>query len=254
MSAKQKNKCHICFKNKGGPVGPFCGWHGKTGGGSSGSGSGESAGETHGVSGSAKHEKVNFSARPENTSKASADGALANADRTLTLNPLDIKFNQDIISDMLANKTLVIDNNPELGTLRITCLLKHLSKSQHLELDKYLNALLRAFEQFKDENQVNGARVQVRRDEFIISLPKPGLYDKFIAKLAAMNLLPQQAINQATQAVYLANTNHFNPTPFSTKPVQGGHKKPHHEAEVKANKRGKMNPFDIHSGPKPKDA
>lgn len=262
MSAKQKNAgniCNICLRHKGGPVGPYCNGHAKSGGGgSSGGGSGESAKESAVLSASPKHAKANHSVHYEGKQQHVLNEVLS--EHGLALNPLDIKFNHDIISEMLANKLLIIDNNPELGTLRIALTNNHLTAEQSTELRKYTNAILLAFEQLKADKGIDGVKPQIQRDHqtgqitsLIIRLPTLELYNQFIAKLAALNLLPQQAMNPSKAASYSKNTNHFNPTPLSTRPEQSPHKNDDPEADKRQTQKGrKPNPFDIHSGPKPK--
>lgn len=266
MSAKQKNAgsiCNICLRHKGGPIGPYCNGHAKSGGGSSsssssGGGSGESVKESAVLSASPNHAKANHPVHYEGKHQHVLNEVLS--EHAIALNSLDIKFNHEIISEMLANKLLIIDNNPELGTLRIALTTNHLTAEQSTELRKYTNAILLAFDQFKADKGIDRVKPKIQRDHqtgqitsLIIQLPTLELYNQFIVQLAALNLLPQQAINPSNEANYSKNTNHFNQTPLLTRPENSHRKNDDTEIDkTQAQKGRKPNPFDIHSGPKPK--
>lgn len=263
MAAQQKNSgniCPICLRRKSGPIGPFCNGHKAASGGASGGGSSdadsanENAGVVAGVGasgvGAQKQAHIPNSARPQKEPIIK-----------LTIDQMKFAFDQEAISKMLADKTLIIKNDREAGILSVTCLPHLLSEKQKDQLNTYANALLQVFEQFKRENNINGFSPQIKRDEkgrvtgLVMTLPRPELYDKFITTLASMNLLPQQIVNGLNQPNYEKNANHFAKTPFSMKPQPGAGKKRQEDESHSARKPktpNKMDPFNIHRGPKPK--
>lgn len=133
-------------------------------------------------------------------------------------------FNPDIIASLFA-KTLTIENNRDLGILLIKCNPRFLSDMEKTELEKYISAVIKAFDEFKQENrlQENNCFARIERDaegNFVslkIAIANPKLYDAFIDKLQANNLLinPTMLKNiQRTQEPGAENAKRFR-SPFS---------------------------------------
>jgi hypothetical protein len=149
--------------------------------------------------------------------------------RELTLKLDEITFNPEIISELLSNKLLVIDNDSVHGilTIKLQCDPRLLSEEKRKELKKFVNAILKELDEFKKENRIQGECKTIEQDGdgntllLRITSLKPDQYDAFIRRLARKNLLPTQNIKQQPEekVVYQAGINHFNPTPFSTKPT-----------------------------------
>lgn len=143
----------------------------------------------------------------------------------------DKEFDPELISELLFNELLKIDNDLDSGTLTIALVKmlqlnpKLLSEYERAELQKYMRAILQELEKFKQEKGIKGREPEVvKNGEDIVSLritlPTPELYVEFIQRLAKQLLLPQQNVNQSKpheKISYPKDTNLFSMTPFGTR-------------------------------------
>jgi len=224
MVDQAKPKCRICGKYL--YEAPQCFGHGGGGGGGGGGSSGESA--------SKDGSKV-IDGTPGKTTDTVTQAANVMkegvADMSLGLQPQlgEKTFNPEVISELLSNKILVIDNDRDKGILaiKLQCHPDSLSVEQKNELKKFVNAILNELNEFKKENGISADCKTIEKDKdgnilsLLITLPTPILYDAFVQRLASKNLLPIQNIEQQAKekVVYQEDINHFNPTPLSTKPT-----------------------------------
>lgn len=254
---KAKPRCSICGKYTDKKTSPQCFGHGGGGGGSSGGESGDKAGKDDATILSKSPSQVDTG----NKAETSAIGSNVALTSQLELN--DIKFNPEVISELLSKKLLVIDNDREKGilTIKLQCDPNSLSPEQRNELKKFVNAVLNELNEFKKEKGLSADCYKIEKDKdgnilsLRIALPTPTLYDSFIQRLASKNLLPVQNIEQIKNEknVYPEGANHFNPTPLSTK-LTPENKKPIEDESQKAEKSSihPKSPFDGLKGPKPK--
>lgn len=158
-------------------------------------------------------------------------------------------FNTDIISDMLSENQLSIDNYISYSTLRITMKPEWLSTNVSAELRRYIDAILKELEEFKKEHGLSDNCITFLKDSkgnllsLRINIPDASLHQEFIARLSNKNLLPNQIKNSPEKANYEKGMNHFltkrpSPRPSSKK------KKDDMEDEVNfSNTYRRLNPF-----------
>lgn len=133
----------------------------------------------------------------------------------------DKKFNPEIISEMLSNKALSIDN--QNGIIRINFLFHPhlLPKDQKEALEKFIKAIKNEFADFKNNlSDADKKKCTINEDKngITISILDPKLYNAFIQQLASKHLLPLQNIHQEKEKVaYPKGMNHFTGTPLSTR-------------------------------------
>lgn len=136
-------------------------------------------------------------------------------------------FDSDVISQLLEDKILLIDNNSEIGrlTFRLLWNLNELSPKQRKEFEKFIIVILDELEKFKAKHGIektNSCIVQEPGEKiaFSIVLP-PKLYQLFIEQLANKHLLPIENIEQkpGEKVVYEKGQNHFSPSPLGMKPT-----------------------------------
>lgn len=217
---KAKPKCSICGKFKYDM--PRCAGHGIDGGGHS------SKGES-GLS----HDKTSTDAVSNTASVSSRHSH----DASHEMNALDVShhtvmdektFNQEVISELLSNKLLLINNDRNSGTLivKLQCEPKFVTAEQSRELNKYVNIILNELEEFKKEHGISVECKDIKRDHdgniqsLCITLPTPALYDAFIQRLTNKNLLPVQNAKQLEneKVAYPQGRNHFHANPLLMKP------------------------------------
>ncbi|WP_131783667.1 hypothetical protein [Legionella gresilensis] len=156
-------------------------------------------------------------------------------------------FNPEIIESLIAQGRLLIDSDRASMTLtvKLLCEPNSLTGEQKKELKKFIEAILKDFNKFKEENHLTNDHVHITQDEsnilsLRISAPTLILYDAFTQRLA--NSLVPIAQEKATSDQGLAhhspsmesksfpsttrekieNNNKkqeiFNPSPFKTQP------------------------------------
>lgn len=198
--------CKICFKE----VSPkrICGGHRGGGGGSDGT-----------------------SAEKASPAKTIDEGTLAGEFSLIEgkLGPQrqadNDNFNPEIIAKLVANGLLVIDNDRKSMTLtlKLQCAPNSLSEEQRLELKKFIAAILKELNIFKEKNHISDACFNIIQDKegnvlsLCITLPTVALYDAFIKQLAN-HLVPTP--NPTLQAEDGLNKDqHVVPNPLSMQPT-----------------------------------
>lgn len=135
-------------------------------------------------------------------------------------------FNPILISDLLSQKLLVIENDRNSGTITIKLPRNpnSLSEEQRNELKKFVDTILKELDEFKKEKgkSANGITVTIEKDNIRITLPTPTMYDAFIQRLNSKHLLPTQNIEQNEKQ---EGRNYFHSTPLSMKPTPNSIKK-----------------------------
>lgn len=263
LADKAKPKCQICGKYTDKKTSPQCFGHGGPGGGGSGGGdSGEQAG---------KDDAAILAKSTSQFEKESQEETISAIDSRLALIPQvelnDIKFNPEVISELLSRRLLFIDNDRERGILsfKLLCDPDILSSDYKNELKKFVNALLNELDQFKKDHRLSADCYTITKDRngnilsLRIALPTYALYEAFIQRLASRHLLPVQNIQQHIngKVVYPEGQNHFNPTPLSTRPAPANKKSSGDEEADKSDKSQKrkssiVRPKSPLDGPRPK--
>lgn len=232
-SESMKTRCKICFRE----IAPqrHCGGHGGGGGGPS-SGSGGGGGNDPAASSGISAEKrgpdltqsISSATSPSISSNEILDGmAMIDEDDEQSFNP-------EVIADLVEKNLVSIDNDRELETLTIKLLCKpeKLTDEQMSEFTKFVNAIVKQLDDFKEENGISANCKIIERDEkgnilsLRVALPTTKLYDAFIQRLA-VNLLPAPNLNKKQDAK-VEQQNGINPlthTPLSIKPTSLANKK-----------------------------
>jgi hypothetical protein len=188
-------RCRVCFKE----IAPVrrCFGHGGGGGGGSGSGSGNTSDEKA----SKSDDKTLTKTGPlvdETKELIGEFSSMEGSEGCDTDSQSDEEsFAPEIIAELVDEGLLVINNNRESMTLtiKLQCEPNSLSKEQRQELKKFMSAIIKEFNAFKEQHQLSGDCINMIQDKegnilsLRISLPTLKLYDEFIRKLAN-NLLP----------------------------------------------------------------
>jgi hypothetical protein len=162
--------------------------------------------------------------KPLSGGGGSSDDDSENEDSDIMTEIENEEFDSEEISELLSSNALVIENENQLGSLRMRLLYNPglLAGKANLELHRYMNTILRELEEFKREHGITTDCLKIERDSagnilsIRILLPRPELYDAFMQKLASKNLLPAQSFEERQKATYPAGKNHFTPrSPFS---------------------------------------
>jgi hypothetical protein len=135
----------------------------------------------------------------------------------------DNTFDPDVIAELVAKGLLLINNDRKSMTLTIElqCDLKTLSKEQREELKKFMDAIIKEFNVFKEQHHLSDDCLKVVEDEkgnilsLRVNLPTLALYDAFIQQLAA-NLQPRPSQNSLIKEE--RQTKSFAPNPLSMEP------------------------------------
>ena len=157
----------------------------------------------------------------------------------------EFSFDPEIIAELIAKGLLLVDGlNSELMTLTINLLCRPnvLTEEQREELKKFMEAIIKEFNEFKEENHLSDECIQIIQDEegnirsLRITMPTLALYDAFIQRLAN-NLVPipspkaqEKDESQKTQRVALV------PLSIEPKPSKSTQDKVEHD-EVQAPKK-----------------
>lgn len=184
-----KVRCRVCFKEIA-PT-PRCFGHG--GGGSGGSESGNVSKE---YAGSVDDKSLTKSEHlvEANMELMSDFSSLDSSDE------LDLKssFDSEIIAGLIDKGLLLVENVRESMTLNIKllCEPKELSLVQRKELKKFMEAIIKEFNEFKSENKLSDNCLELTHDgqgnilSLRITMPTLALYDTFITRLANNLLAP----------------------------------------------------------------
>lgn len=176
-----KVHCRVCFKE----IAPkyLCSGHG----GGRGGGSSTTSDKTSGEKANSGEDKS--LTKPDEVVE-SMDGRLGEFNSV----ELDLESNFDpkIIAELIANGLLLVDSDRESMTLtiKLLCEPNALTKEQREELKKFMEGIIKEFNEFKEENNLSDDCVHIIQDEEVcIIMPTLALYDAFIQRLAN-NLVP----------------------------------------------------------------
>ncbi len=209
-----KVRCKVCFKE----IAPkrLCSGHGGGGGGGGDSASSDKTSEEN-----ASQSEDRSLARPLNIVETT-DGLIGEFGSEEL--DLESSFDPEIIAELIAKGLLLVDSDRASKTLtiKLLCEPKELTEEQSKELKKFMEAIIKEFNEFKEENILSDDCLQLIQDEegnirsLSITMPTLALYDAFIQRLAN-NLVPipspkAQEKDEVTKARTLA------PNPLSMEP------------------------------------
>ena len=151
-------------------------------------------------------------------------------------------FDPEIIAELIAKGLLLVDSDRESMTLNIKLLCEPnvLTEEQRDELKKFMEAIIKEFNEFKEENHLSDDCMKLIQDEkgnilsLRITMPTLALYDAFIQRLAN-NLVPipnpkAQEKDEVTKDQSLA------PNPLSMEPKPSNKDKLSKREEFEPNK------------------
>ncbi|MFU7598317.1 hypothetical protein ACM9VS_05730 [Legionella pneumophila] len=226
-----KVRCKTCFKE----VAPkrLCSGHGGGGGGGDSATSGKtseekaSTGEEESLT---KPHKV-----VETTDEMIGEFGSVELDSASSFDP-------EVIAQMIAKGLLLVDSDRESMTLTIKLLYEPnvLTKEQREELKKFMEAIIKEFNEFKEENHLSDDCMKITQDEkgnilsLRIAMPTLALYDTFIQRLAN-NLvpIPHPKAHEKDEA---KKNQSFAPNPLSMEPKPSNKNKPSKQEEIEPNK------------------
>jgi hypothetical protein len=146
-----KPKCRICAKYTDKKTSPQCFGHG----------GGEVGGSSSGSYEQASHDDAEtLTSFPSQQDTDHHTETAHVIDDLISLMPQletnELKFDSEVISELLSKRLLSIDNDRDKGTLEIKLLCEPglLSTEQKYELRKYINAILHELNEFKKENNI----------------------------------------------------------------------------------------------------
>lgn len=182
-----KVRCRVCFKE----IAPkrLCSGHG----GSSGDSKDDSAASDKTSEKKASHEADDVLTKPRKGVEAIDDLIDVYDSGALDENSFDAK----IIEELIAREQLLVERDRESMTLtvKLVCEPNLLTEEQRKELKKFMEAIIKDFKKFKEENHLSNDYIHITQDEegnilsLRISMPTLTLYDAFIQRLAN-NLVP----------------------------------------------------------------
>lgn len=218
---KARPRCSTCGKYTDKKEGAQCFGHSGGGSGSEKTESKESSAAPASASGTSEGKKT------QATPVITESGAVANT--SSHPKSRDKAFDSEIISDLLTDRLLLIDNDSDTTctlTIKLLCQHKHLTPEQKNAFKIFVNTILKELEEFKREKGISESCKFPEHDKegnilsLRIALPLE-FYDAFIQRLASKQLVPRQNIEQKPKerVKYQKGMNHFDPTPFSTKPI-----------------------------------
>ncbi|KTD56240.1 hypothetical protein Lsai_1957 [Legionella sainthelensi] len=235
-----KARCKICFKETA-PT-PRCFGHGGGGGGGEGTGSSNTSKEKT-CEGDAKSLIRTYQSVGDNEDLSGAFGLIEGNEGAGTESQLDKEsYDPEVIAELVIKGLLIVSTDRESLTLGITlqCAPNSLSREQKEELKKFISAIIREFDAFKEQHQLSNDCINLIQDEegnilsLRISLPTLKLYNEFIQELAN-NLLPPQNQKLQTKEEQSESKNSV-PTPLSMKPKLSVKSTPNVQDEIIQNK------------------
>jgi len=124
---------------------------------------------------------------------------------------------------LIASGLLLVDSDRESMTLtiKLLCEPNELTQEQSEELKKFMAAIIKEFNEFKEENHLSNDCIKTIQDEkgnllsLRITLPTLALYDAFIQRLAN-NLVPVP--REAQEKDEVTNYQSVAPNPLSMEP------------------------------------
>lgn len=139
---------------------------------------------------------------------------------------LESSFDPEIIEELIAKEILLVENDRESMTLTIQFKPELLTKEQlakvQPEVNKYMNAVAKEFNDFKKEHNLSDECINLTKDDkgnilsLSIKMPTLALYDAFIQRLAN-NLVPIPG-PKAQEKDEVTKKQSFAPNPLSMEP------------------------------------
>ncbi len=233
-----KVRCRTCFKE----IAPkrLCSGHGGGNGGGDSATSDKTSEEkpTSGVD-----QSLTISNKVDETSDGILDG--------FGSEELDLEssFDPKIIEELIAKGLLLVENDRASMTLTIKLLCEPnvLTEEQRKEFKKFMEAIIKEFYEFKDENNLSNDCMSIIQDaegnilSLRINMPTLALYDAFIQRLAN-NLVPVPN-PKAQEREEVIKDQRVAPNPFSMQPKPSS--SAHEEVEgneINENKEQEFNP------------
>ena len=211
-----KSRCRTCFKE----IAPTrrCFGHGGGGGGGDGGGSGKTSEEK---ASPGEDKSLTKSGKVVETTDELGEFASMGDSEALDL---ESSFDPEIIADLIAKGLLLVDSDRDSMTLtiKLLCEPNALTEEQREELKKFMEAIIKEFNEFKEENNLSDDCMQMIQDEegnilsLRITMPTLALYDAFIQQLAN-NLVPVPS-PKAQERDEVTKEQSFAPNPLSREP------------------------------------
>lgn len=224
-----KVRCRTCFKE----IAPkrLCSGHGAGGGG----GDSATSDKTSEEKASSREDK--FLTKPGKV--ATTTDEMVGEFGSEELN-LASSFDPKIIEELIAKGLLLVDSDRESMTLaiKLLCEPNELTEEQREELKKFMEASIKEFNEFKEENNLSDDCIHIIQDEegnirsLRISMPTLALYDAFIQRLAN-NLVPIPT-PKAQEKDGVTKEQSLAPNPLSMEPKSSN--KSSKQEEIEQNK------------------
>ncbi|HAU4045946.1 TPA: hypothetical protein U2K22_003204 [Legionella pneumophila] len=222
-SEDAKVRCKVCFKE----IAPkrLCSGHGGGGGGGGDSASSDKISEER------PSQKV-----IETTDELIDEFALMEDSEAID----EKSFDTEVIAELIAKGLLLVDSDREAKTLtiKLLCDPNVLTEEQREELKKFMEAITKEYNEFKEENSLSDDCIKITHDEngnmssLRITMPTLALYDVFIQRLAN-NLAPIPS-HKAQERKDVTKDQGLDPNPLSMEP------KPYNKDKL--SKREEMEP------------
>ncbi|HRD69509.1 MAG TPA: hypothetical protein PK657_05160 [Legionella sp.] len=154
---------------------------------------------------------------------------------------LESSFDPEIIAELIDKGLLLVESDRESMTLtiKLLCDPNELTEEQREELKKFMTAIIKEFNEFKEENYLSDDCVRITQDEkgnllsLRIALPTLALYDAFIQQLAN-NLVPIP--RKAQEKDEVTNYQRLAPNPLSMEPKPSDKDESSKRDKIEANK------------------
>lgn len=158
---------------------------------------------------------------------------------------IDLKssFDPEIIADLIAKGLLLVDSDSMTLslTIKLLCEPNALTEEQREELKKFMEAIIKEFNEFKEENNLSDDCMQMIQDEegnilsLRINLPTLALYDAFIQRLANNLVSTSNLELQEKDEARKSQSVTPNPLSMELKPSNQDNK-PSKQEEIEPNK------------------
>ena len=221
-----KQRCKTCFKE----IAPkrLCSGHG------GGSGGGDSATSDKTSEEKASSGEDKFLTKPGKVTETTDEMIGEFVSEELDL---ESSFDPEIIEKLIADGKLLVDSDRESMTLKLElqCDPNELTPKQRHELKKFMEAIIKEFNEFKEENNLSDDCIHIIQDEegnirsLRITMPTLALYDTFIQRLAN-NLVPVPS-PKAQEKDEVTKEHSIAPNPLSVEPKPSNKSSKHEESE-----------------------
>ncbi|MCW8408018.1 hypothetical protein OQJ13_03430 [Legionella sp. PATHC035] len=174
---------------------------------------------------------------------------------------LESGFDPEIIEKLIADGKLLVDSDRESMTLKLELHYdpNELTPKQRHELKKFMEAIIKEFNDFKEENNLSDDCIHITQDEkgnirsLRMTTPTLALYDRFIQRLAD-NLVPvpspkAQEKDEVTKEHSIApNPLSMEPKLYNTASKQGAIER-NKDIEPKTTEKGEEEQVNFHPSP-----